>query len=87
MKIQLKKGDKCPICRRNIVKPNCWIRFHIEYNPEKVILACKYCNLIERQLRLRQNISFNTRNPHTPNRPARSEMVVQYLKKFGIIYT
>lgn len=86
MRIPIKKGDICPICTRKIVKPNVWVRFHVKYFPEIVILACKYCNLIENCLRNGKPIPFLKRNDFTPNRLSRAEKVVQYMGKFNIIY-
>lgn len=54
LKIPLNKGDKCPICDKLIIKPNTWVKYHISYNPEMVILACKYCNYTEYCLRTGQ---------------------------------
>lgn len=51
MKIKTKKGDICPICRKKILSPNCWVIYHINYEPQKTILACKYCNYTEYCLR------------------------------------
>jgi hypothetical protein len=64
MKIKKSKGDKCPICQKNITGENCWIRYHIRYNPPLVILACKYCNFIEYALRTNTPIKGGSFNMH-----------------------
>ncbi|MEN9919430.1 MAG: hypothetical protein RL662_1866 [Bacteroidota bacterium] len=51
MIIPLNKGDQCPVCFMKIIKPNCWVRYHISYEPQMQILACKYCNYTEYCLR------------------------------------
>jgi len=51
MKIQIQKNDVCPICSRKITKKNCWVRYHVSYSPQLVVLACKYCNFAEYGLR------------------------------------
>jgi endogenous inhibitor of DNA gyrase (YacG/DUF329 family) len=86
MIIPLKKADKCPICSRKIVRPNSWVRFHIKYQPEMVILACKYCNLIEKDMRCGTPVHFLKRNPYRPNRLSRAELVISYMQKFGVTY-
>jgi len=44
------KGQ-CPICRKKVVSPNVWVKYHVRYEPPIVILACRFCNWTERQLR------------------------------------
>ena len=70
--------NKCPICFVDIVRPNCWVKYHIRYGElavrctkiekwqktglkaepymkgEIIVLACKYCNWTERQIRTGQ---------------------------------
>jgi len=65
----------CPICRLKIKKPNKWVRFHIRYGKHPiVILACKYCNYIEWQLRTKKDIVDTTR----------AYMVANYMLRYGI---
>jgi len=73
----IKKGDKCPICYQKITKKNCWVRFHIKYNPEMVILSCKNCNYAEYCLRnsIKGSKSIN---------PKRIYFLTKFLKKFDI---
>jgi len=86
MKIQTKKGDKCTICRRNIVPPNCWVRYHIKYSPEMVILACRHCNYIEKCLRTGIPVPFNRRSVYNFNRLSRAECVIDFMRKFDVTY-
>lgn len=78
MRITLKKGDKCPICRYIIRKPNCWVRFHVKYNPPIVILACKYCNFAEFGLRTGEYL--------TPRALHRTWEVSSYMRRFGVVF-
>ena len=43
--------NKCPICNAKITKKNPIVRYHIRYHPPLVILACKFCNYTEYNLR------------------------------------
>jgi len=79
MKIFKKNGDICPICKQFIRKNNFWVKYHIRYNPEICIVACKYCNFTE----------FLLRNPSKIDRPRcatpwRVDKVIAYHQKFGI---
>jgi len=82
------KNETCPICRRKLRAPNVWVRFHVRYGARPiVILACKYCNWIEMMLRTKATDASQklfVRSPYQPNRPTRAEMVVAYMKKYGI---
>jgi len=54
-----KKTDGiCPICQQKILGKNCWVKYHISYDPEMTILACKYCNHCEYLLRKNLKIPF-----------------------------
>lgn len=86
LRIKTKKGDICPICRRQIISPNMWVRYHIKYTPEMVILACKYCNLIEKQLRNGEPVAFSRRNEFSPNKLTRAERVIEYMKIYEVFY-
>jgi len=86
MKILCETGDICPICYRMITGNNCWVRFHVKYKPEMVVLACKYCNFIELCLRLRLPVPFSKRSPYNPLRKSRAERVVDYMARFGVEY-
>jgi hypothetical protein len=80
------KTEKCPICYRQITTKNPWIKFHIKYEPELVIMACKNCNFVEYALRNNLKVPFLLRNPYKPLKPSRAEMVARFLRKFDIIY-
>jgi len=75
MIVKLKKGDKCPICDYKILAPNCWVRFHVKYDPPIVILACKYCNYVE----------YCRRNGYKyPMNYGRNSKLISYMSKFSI---
>lgn len=78
MTIKTEKNDVCPICHYQIISPNCWVRYHISYKPEMVILSCKYCNMSE--YFLRNNIKRDT-----PKFNSRWRSVLLFQKKFGVI--
>jgi len=86
VKIKTKKGDKCPICTRLIIFPNVWVRFHVTYNPEIQLLACKYCNYVEYALRTGKPIPFVKENPYNKFRLTRALRVVQFMGRFNIFY-
>jgi len=71
-----KRGDTCPICDMALRLPNRWVRYHVSYEPEMVILACKYCNLVEQRLR--------TRLPVPSGLLSREIKVIIYHKKYGL---
>jgi len=68
-----------------------WVRFHVRYGERPiVILACKYCNWLEMVLRTKAYDrlgAFEKRSPYQPHRPSRQEMLISYMKKFGIDLT
>ena len=86
MKIHTEKGDHCPICTRLILYPNVWVRFHVKYNPEMVVLACRYCNYVEKCLRCELPTPFSIRSGHRPWRKSRTECVVDFMERFGVKY-
>lgn len=71
------KYEQCVICLQKIRKPNVLLRFHVRYDPPIVILACKYCNFVEWQLRHYKRV-FDLKREYA---------VCNYLAKFGIIYS
>jgi len=77
MLIKQEKGDVCPVCHYQIIAPNCWVRYHISYKPQMVILACKYCNFVEYKLR-------NGISGYGSKFNSRWKQVVLYHSKFGI---
>lgn len=78
MKIKTQKRDRCPICSRQIVRPNCWVRYHVRYGAKPIeILACRYCNFAEYALR--------TGNPVGGATFGRLSSVIAFQKKFGIV--
>lgn len=78
MKI-LPKGGICIICRKSIVKPNVWVRFHIRYKPKEIcIIACKYCNFAEFALR---TSNFDGVGRQTKKR---IPLVIKFFRKFDI---
>lgn len=78
------RDQKCPICRRKVVKPNVWVIYHIRYSPPLTLLACKYCNFVENCIRNGKPIPFNHRNPYRVNQRSRAEMVVAFHEKVGV---
>lgn len=80
-KFTIKKGkkDKCPICLKQINNKNRWVRFHVRYNPQIVVIACKWCNFTEWVLR--NNIEHRNYGVITPYRINR---VIQFQNKFGV---
>jgi len=77
--IKTEKGDICPICQQPIRSPNFWVKYHISYNPELIILACRYCNYTEWCLR-----NNKIDRPRCAN-PNRINQVLQLKYKFDII--
>jgi len=71
----MRKKNKCPICRYFIVAPNVWVRYHVSYDPQIVIMACKYCNYVENCLRNNKPVSLS--------QYGRIEKVINYHKKLG----
>lgn len=43
-----KKKRRCPICGRRFKR---YVRYHVSYSPEFVIMACRRCNQVEWKLR------------------------------------
>jgi len=78
MKIKRVKNDTCPICRKPIKGDNTWVRYHIRYEPELVILACKYCNFVEYSLRNNIPIPPQAINMHRINK------VIALHSRFGV---
>ena len=64
----------CPICQYRIIPPNTIEKFHIRYLPPLVILACKYCNQTEYDLRKKIPLHFYTK----------AHAVQQFMLKFNI---
>lgn len=75
--IKIQKGERCPICRLKMARPNAWVKFHIKYRPEMTILACKFCNFTE--WALRNQIPLKSRAVRS-----RIPAMVLYMKKFDI---
>lgn len=46
------KIGSCPVCGLVPRGSNRFVRYHIRYSPPLVVLACSYCNMVERLLRL-----------------------------------
>jgi len=78
---EIKKGDICPICEMELKKPNYWVRYHVSYEPNLVILACRYCNYTEWALRNKVVVRLRCA---TPNRIYR---VLNLHRKFDILKT
>lgn len=76
--IKTEKGDRCPICKYTIVGENCWVRFHIKYKPNILILACKYCNYGEYLLRVGHTGFIS------PEIAKRSESICTFMARFGV---
>ena len=76
--ILIKKRDRCPICKYQILPPNKWVQYHVSYNPEIVILACSYCNYVE--FLLRNGIKKDTAKVNS-----RIEQVIMFQKKYNVI--
>lgn len=74
-----KKKEICPICYNKITPKNHWVRYHVSYTPEIVVLACKFCNFTE--FCLRNNVVRNGSGVLTPWRVRK---VLEYHKKFGL---
>lgn len=72
--------ETCPICREKPIGKNCWVRYHISYKPELVILACKYCNFIENKLRHCEPISKNVWTKEWK----RANKIIKFHEKFGL---
>lgn len=77
MIIKTNKNDRCPICDFFITPPNCWVKYHVRYNKEISILACKYCNYTEYCLRTNQKGGKQVLK--------RFKKVLQYQAKFNVI--
>jgi len=74
---QIKK--KCPICDFAPSQKNPLVRYHVSYDPEITILACKYCNFTEFLLRNKIDISkFEFIGEQ------RTKAVIAYHKKYNI---
>jgi len=74
---QKKEKERCPICLFKIVSPNVWVQYHISYKPPLVVLACKYCNFCE----------YNIRNGLDRTKSMtflRIQRVISFSKKFGV---
>jgi hypothetical protein len=82
LKINKEEGDICPICEMEIKGKNGWVRYHVSYKPEIVILACKYCNKIERVIRL--GLPIDTINDTDM---ARRMAILNLNTKFSIVRT
>lgn len=69
---------RCPICMLTIRKVlgNRLVEYHIRYEKPIVILACKFCNYVE----------FQLRNKIEPRDTYREKMVRAFHKKFGISF-
>jgi len=68
--------NTCPICFLPIRTPNRFVRFHVRYGPHPiVVLACSYCNLVERQLSRKLNVVDSVRALH----------VSTFMRRFDII--
>ena len=78
MHIKTEKNDVCPICRKCIVSPNCWVVYHVSYEKQIVVLSCKYCNYVE--FLLRNNIKRNSTAVM-----CRITSVIAFQKRFNII--
>lgn len=66
----------CPICQFKIKSPkNVWVKYHISYKPELTILACRYCNWTE------YNLRNNIKIPTTHFR--RTEKLLKFHNKIG----
>jgi len=68
---------KCPICGFAPSKRNPMVTYHISYNPELVVMACKYCNFTEFLLRNKIERDYNFLNQK------RTNAVKKYQEKFG----
>jgi len=70
-----KKRGKCPICLVPPRRPNRFVRYHVRYGKRPiVILACKFCNYVEYQLRNGLDIVDTSR----------AYAVSSYMLQFGI---
>lgn len=79
MVIKYKKGEKCPICHKKVISPNCWVNYHVNYDPPIVITACKWCNFAEFVIRNKYTLQFNKfTNERIP-------YVKEFHKKYGYI--
>jgi len=82
------KNGTCPICRRKIIAPNCWVRFHVRYGKRPiVILACRDCNWCEMILRTKaynDPEAFLRRSLYQPNNPTRAEILISNMKNLDI---
>lgn len=46
----------CPICGKEPAKRGGWVTYHISYDPEITLDACKSCNFLEYLLRHHKSI-------------------------------
>jgi len=79
LNIKTKKGDICPVCEQRIKKPNFWVRYHIAYQPNMCILACRYCNYTEYAIRTSKVDRIRCATP------ARVYRVLNYHRRYNII--
>jgi len=79
LKIKKTKKDVCPICKKQLSAKNRWVKYHVSYKPEIMILACKWCNFTEWVLRNNiKNRNYGVLTPH------RVQSVIDYQEKFGV---
>ncbi len=83
MKINLERGDICPICEMVIKNENYWQPYHISYVPELVILACKYCNFLEWAIREDKEVL----NELNESMQTRKHAVLNFITKFDRLRT
>ena len=46
----------CGICQESILPPNRILRYHVQYDPPIIVMACEKCNAVEIHLRRQSKI-------------------------------